>query len=1128
MLLPAQIKQCGQSKFYPVVHQGADLPQDLVTERCAVAHIDVPGSASSNNLSPVRYFGKGSNAEHQKRHQRDQLVTSPSLSKHVSLQQHTQATINKTISTLNNFQRAPLQVSLTASNSRIASPKSLASTTAAVLTPQLRPLPPTNTAVLPSLSNQTTPPSREPSFPPSPPSMEVPRKPTAEKKAGPTLDLPAISSPPADTIRRVSAVVRIRPPATDDIPSEQVGISVTGPKSLEVFVPVSYNARLAQRSLEYHVDRVLGSSATQQQVWETVAPALEGIMRLNGSSVTVMAFGATGTGKTYTMLGPEAKQLSSLTRTSISRPGIPNPSNCQYDVFQLSEQKGILPRLCHALFDRLQRSPDWPHIKIYVSNFEIYKEKLIDLLADLPQSKSSQRRASSTELSDCSRNGLQDSAHTAAAILRSNESLTRWSQSPSSHCTFSSATLSRGAPTAVSGSVTGLRWIQVLSCNDLTELLVLGTRRRASRQTRFNDHSSRSHAVWQICIERWNGESRLLVGELQFVDLAGAERSSPDLQSNSVHSQEMAAINKSLCSLSQCIEHLAKRPDAYRPFRDSKLTRLLVDKLKGQGQLVMIFTASPFIKHYRASLLTLQLARAVLASPYYTLPPTPLAPVVLACAKEKEEFQHRCSSKESEQEEEEKPQSIIRGLKKPRAPRRNVANLSRVAKERADNRNKLHAPNLGERETNQLTDVKKQISVSSAYEPSSESLRTIVCQLWRENQALKRQLQDVLDNTERQGAVLSPSTVYSVAPKPSSFSQAYHYSTSLMGKSINKPQTNNPFRIGPDLSMSSCLGDSNSIPSSQLFDQRNVEISSSLPRPTRTEDWNQQQAFLQQHKISNTSGCYGKRTRCYSPFSGPCDEQRSQESRRSIYVSPNRSLRSSDSWCFRRQDNASETTASDKRFNIVERQSTAGTSFSSDRIPVTKGPRNRQSNRTSVLLSAVPPSDSYPSPPQSIPLMACTDGRRLVKQTIDAHPSSDGHRLQMMSVANCNARRPPSCQSSEAVSSSNMVLSTYARGYQQAQYERPVHHIRWPHTTAGQRFKTPSFNAAQPGEHYSSTPTPQRNNQFARSDGRRISENMVFEQKSSLPVPFSLHQTVIRAGYTAALGNTSNPSIRIN
>lgn len=74
-------------------------------------------------------------------------------------------------------------------------------------------------------------------------------------------------SPIALPTRRVSAVVRIRPPAVKDIPSEALGIAVTSPTSLEVFVPETYNARAAPRSVAYHADCVLGSSTTQEQVF---------------------------------------------------------------------------------------------------------------------------------------------------------------------------------------------------------------------------------------------------------------------------------------------------------------------------------------------------------------------------------------------------------------------------------------------------------------------------------------------------------------------------------------------------------------------------------------------------------------------------------------------------------------------------------------------------------------------------------------------------------------------------------------------------------------------------------------------------------------------------------------------
>ena len=74
----------------------------------------------------------------------------------------------------------------------------------------------------------------------------------------------------------------------------------------------------------------------------------------------------------------------------------------------------------------------------------------------------------------------------------------------------------------------------------------------------MNAHSSRSHAVFLICIKQENKETRqTLTGKLYLVDLAGSEKVDKT-NAQGLTLDEAKTINKSLLSLSNVISALAE------------------------------------------------------------------------------------------------------------------------------------------------------------------------------------------------------------------------------------------------------------------------------------------------------------------------------------------------------------------------------------------------------------------------------------------------------------------------------------------------------------------------------------------------------------------------------------------
>lgn len=206
--------------------------------------------------------------------------------------------------------------------------------------------------------------------------------------------------------------------------------------------------------------------------------------------------------------------------------------------------------------------------------------------------------------------------------------------------------------------VQGLSEYNVKSVSDTLQLLKIAEDNRAIRETHMNQHSSRSHSIFQVFVDfkRMSGEADAS-GEVSYrakfnlVDLAGSEKWDLKRDLRDEHIAEMNNINLSLHTLGKCISALAKaskrkqresvalersgeldtrsslsldlstlglgslsrKPSTagaqvHVPFRESKLTRLLQDSLGGSAKTFLIATVSPAKVNSEESISTLKFA----------------------------------------------------------------------------------------------------------------------------------------------------------------------------------------------------------------------------------------------------------------------------------------------------------------------------------------------------------------------------------------------------------------------------------------------------------------------------------------------------------------------------------------
>lgn len=161
--------------------------------------------------------------------------------------------------------------------------------------------------------------------------------------------------------------------------------------------------------------------------------------------------------------------------------------------------------------------------------------------------------------------------------------------------------------------VEDLMIIDCESSDDMIAVLNEGIKNRRSGSHELNKDSSRSHSILTMYLisEAGNGNGQAIrkYGKISFVDLAGSERLK-ESKSEGVMAKETGNINKSLFTLGKVIKGLSdkKTKNPYIPYRDSKLTMLLMDSLGGASKALMIACVSPSIVYFDETLSTLNYA----------------------------------------------------------------------------------------------------------------------------------------------------------------------------------------------------------------------------------------------------------------------------------------------------------------------------------------------------------------------------------------------------------------------------------------------------------------------------------------------------------------------------------------
>lgn len=318
----------------------------------------------------------------------------------------------------------------------------------------------------------------------------------------------------------------------------------------------------SQENYTFDFYKVLDETKTQEDVFHDMSHLLKSV--IDGYNVCVLAYGCTGSGKTFTLIGDDSETAiaESVIMSIQKEPEEKNPY----------ERLGLLPRSIVELFNLIEADTSQSQqYEVKCAMIELYLDNILDLLHTEDDNKS---------------------------------------QLPS----FNSDKLAVRQTAKGETYIQNLSYKSVANAEELVGYLGYGLERRHIAATKLNSLSSRSHTVFLIEITSHREMAkgiRTARSVLTFADLAGSENVTKS-HSNGLRLKEAQHINTSLCALGDVIAALSRKKVAsYVPYRNNKLTMILQQSLGNNSKTLLFANISPLPNLLYETLSTLSFAGRV-------------------------------------------------------------------------------------------------------------------------------------------------------------------------------------------------------------------------------------------------------------------------------------------------------------------------------------------------------------------------------------------------------------------------------------------------------------------------------------------------------------------------------------
>lgn len=334
---------------------------------------------------------------------------------------------------------------------------------------------------------------------------------------------------------------------------------------------------------------IFQASASQKDVYNTCCfSAIE-----NDENLTVLTYGTSGSGKTFTLLGMYSENPGIIPRAIEHIFSKYADKVCLQPAIRLDKGNVVIVEDKHYCVESQLRTTliaknrpeeyvqqrqriQMEHgfmpansedalVVIWVSFAEIYNENVYDLLVPDLQSTTGKENQAQTK-----RKNLRIISNDGNAFIKDLVAI---------HCRNSS---------------------------DAYQLLATGLKHISYASTNINSNSSRSHCIFIVEVIKYRNQYEFDHTTYKFCDLAGSERQK---KTDSVGNRlkEAQSINSSLLVLGRCLDAVYHNYSIV-PIRDSKLTVLLQASLLGKEKITMIVNMLPTATYYEENLNVLNFA----------------------------------------------------------------------------------------------------------------------------------------------------------------------------------------------------------------------------------------------------------------------------------------------------------------------------------------------------------------------------------------------------------------------------------------------------------------------------------------------------------------------------------------
>ena len=367
-------------------------------------------------------------------------------------------------------------------------------------------------------------------------------------------------------------ILRIKP-KTEDEYLEQNKIYEIKDNNILEYHDTKNNSKIFQ------FDYIFNEDSSQNDIFNISAKEICDSL-FEGYNGTIFTYGQIGSGKTYTMLGPDYTKsfllnsnfsfnsinssMNNTNNNSIINNNIFQNKYIEYMKKKEEEGKGIIPRAIEYLLEKkdelcYQYQNINVHIDIFCSFYEIFNDQIYDLFnnANWINYTPSQFKDKPVE-----------------GVLKEN-----------------------------------LKKIKLNDKKEVFDLIKLGSLNRQSFSQIMNT-KSRSHAIFSINInlsKMENEDGINIKSILNLVDLAGIEKQK-SVENIGERLKDTGKINKALLGLGNVIHNFGEN---FIPYRDTKLTFLLKESLNVNPKTCLIATISTLKKNIQETLFTLNFTQKI-------------------------------------------------------------------------------------------------------------------------------------------------------------------------------------------------------------------------------------------------------------------------------------------------------------------------------------------------------------------------------------------------------------------------------------------------------------------------------------------------------------------------------------